>query len=411
MFKMKLKDFKDLDDADPLREKRDLFIIPEGMIYLDGNSLGVLPKATHDAISDMLQRQWGQDLIRSWNKNDWINAPCRIGDKIGRLIGAAEGQVVAADSTSINVFKSLSAASQLNFGRKVLLSETGNFPTDPYMMEGLATATGNRMIVELVKPSRIPDRLAPDVAVLLLTQTHYKSGKVWDMAEITHLAHEAGVLVIWDLSHSAGSIQVELDKCRVDFAVGCGYKFLNGGPGAPAYIYVAERHQSKIIPVLPGWMGHESPFSFKDIYAPGQGIKRFLCGTPGILGMCALEIGVDIFQSVDIGVLRTKSRQLGDLFISLVEENSMGFELASPREAEMRGSQVSIRHPGGYSIMQALIERGVIGDFRAPDIMRFGFTPLYTRYIDVWYAVSTLADIMSSNDWRDEKYALQPEVS
>ncbi len=408
---MTLEDIKALDAADPLRDKRDLFSIPEGVIYLDGNSLGVLPKATLDAMSDMLQRQWGQDLIRSWNKNDWINAPCRIGDKIGRLIGAAEGQVVAADSTSINVFKSLSAASQLNSGRKVLLSETGNFPTDPYMMEGLAAATGNRMIVELVKPSRIPDRLAPDVAALLLTQTHYKSGKVWDMAEITHLAHEAGVLIIWDLSHSAGAIQVELDKCRVDFAVGCGYKFLNGGPGAPAYIYVAERHQSKIMPVLPGWMGHESSFSFEDSYTPGQGIKRFMCGTPGILGMCALEMGVDIFQSVDMGLLRRKSRQLGDLFISLVEEKSMGFKLGSPRKADMRGSQVSIRHPGGYPIMQVLIERGVIGDFRAPDILRFGFTPLYTRYVDVWRAVSTLADIMNSNDWRDEKYAVQVEVT
>ena len=408
---MTLEDIKALDAADPLREKRDLFSIPEGVIYLDGNSLGVLPKATPDAMNDMLHRQWGQDLIRSWNSNDWINAPHRIGDKIGRLIGAAEGQVVAADSTSINVFKALSAASQLNSGRLVLLTETGNFPTDPYMMEGLASATGNRMIVELVEPSRIPDRLTPDVAVLLLTQIHYKSGEVWDMNEITHRAHEAGALVIWDLSHSAGAIPVELDKCKVDFAVGCGYKFLNGGPGAPAYIYVAERHQSKIMPVLPGWMGHASPFDFEDSYVPGQGIKRFLCGTPSILGMCALEIGVDIFQSVDMGVLRTKSRQLGDLFIYLVEKNCMGFELASPREADMRGSQVSIRHPGGYAIMQALIERGVIGDFRAPDLLRFGFTPLYTRYVDVWQAVSTLADIMNSNDWRDEKYAVQAEVT
>ena len=279
------------------------------------------------------------------------------------------------------------------------------------MMEGWATATGNRMIAELVEPSRILDRLAPDVAVLLLTQIHYKSGEVWDMAEITHRAHEAGVLVIWDISHSAGAIQVELDKCRVDFAVGCGYKFLNGGPGAPAYIYVAERHQSKVMPVLPGWMGHESPFSFEDSYTPGQGIKRFLCGTPGILGMCALENGVDIFQSVDMDALRTKSRQLGDLFIALVEENRMGFELASPRKADMRGSHVSIRHPCGYAIMQALIARGVIGDFRAPDILRFGLTPLYTRYVDVWKAVSTLADIMNSNDWRDEKYAVQVEVT
>ena len=262
---MMLKDIKALDAADPLREKRDLFSIPEGVIYLDGNSLGVLPKATPDAMSEMLERQWGQDLIRSWNKNDWINAPCRIGDKIGRLIGAAEGQVVAADSTSINIFKALSAASQINSERIVLLSETGNFPTDPYMMEGLSKATGSRMISELVDPSRILERLTPDVAVLLLTQIHYKSGEVCDMAKISHRAHEVGVLVIWDLSHSAGAIHVELDKCKVDFAVGCGYKFLNGGPGAPAYIYVAERHQSKVMPVLAGWMGHAVPFPLKTV--------------------------------------------------------------------------------------------------------------------------------------------------
>ena len=408
---MTLEDIKALDAADPLREKRDLFSIPEGVIYLDGNSLGALPKATPDAMNDMIHRQWGQDLIRSWNTNDWINAPRRIGDKIGRLIGATEGQVVAADSTSVNLFKALSAASQLNSGRSVLLSETGSFPTDPYMMEGLATASRVRLIPELVDPSRITDRLAPDIAVLLLTQIHYKSGEVWDMSEITRRAHEAGALVIWDLSHSAGAIPVELDECKVDFAVGCGYKYLNGGPGAPAYIYVAERHQSKVRPVLSGWMGHAAPFDFDDRYTPGKGMDRFLCGTPGILGMCALEIGVDIFQTVDMRVLRKKSRQLGDLFIDLVEKKCTGFELASPREADIRGSQVAIRHPDGYAIMQVLIERGVIGDFRAPDLLRFGFTPLYTRYIDVWQAVSTLADIMNSNDWRDEKYSVQAEVT
>ncbi|MBO6797879.1 kynureninase [Maricaulis sp.] len=409
---MTLDEINALDATDPLREMRDLFTIPDGVIYLDGNSLGVLPKATPDAMSDMIHRQWGQDLIRSWNSNDWINAPRRLGDKIGSLIGAAPGQVVAADSTSVNVFKALSAASQLNSDKSALLSETGNFPTDAYMMEGLASASGRQLSAELVERSQILERLTKgDVAALLLTQTHYKTGALWDMAEVTRRAHDVGALVIWDLSHSAGALPVELDACNADFAVGCGYKYLNGGPGAPAFIYVAERHQGKVMPALSGWMGHAAPFAFDDRYDAGKGIDRFLCGTPGILGMCALEVGLDIFADVDMAALRRKSQMLGDLFIKLVEENTSGFELASPRVAEHRGSQVSIRHRDGYAIMQALIDRGVIGDFRAPDILRFGFTPLYTRYSDVWTAVSELADVMNTNSWKDEKYTVRAAVT
>lgn len=409
---MTLDEIKALDAADPLRQTREVFSLPDGVTYLDGNSLGVLPKATPDAMNDMVHRQWGKDLIRSWNSNDWINAPRRLGDKIGKLIGAAPGQVVAADSTSVNVFKALSAASQLNSGKSVLLSENGNFPTDAYMMEGLASASGNRLHAELVERDHILDRLdRGDVAALLLTQTHYKTGALWDMADVTRRAHAAGALVIWDLSHSAGALPVELDACKADFAVGCGYKYLNGGPGAPAFIYVAQRHQGQVMPALSGWMGHAAPFAFDDQYDAGRGIDRFLCGTPGILGMCALEVGLDIFKEVDMAVVRKKSQQLGDLFIRLVEDHTSGFELASPRDAERRGSQVSIRHKDGYAIMQALIERGVIGDFRAPDILRFGFTPLYTRHVDVWTAVSELADIMNSNAWQDEKYAVRAAVT
>jgi len=409
---MTLDEIRTLDATDPLRKTRDLFTIPDGVIYLDGNSLGVLPKATPDAMSDMVHRQWGQDLIRSWNTNDWINAPRRLGDKIGRLIGAAPGQVVASDSTSVNVFKSLSAGSQLNPDKTVLLSEAGNFPTDAYMMEGLVSVSGNTLSAELVERDQLLERLSKgDIAVLLLTQTHYKTGELWDMAAVTRHAHEAGSIVVWDLSHSAGALPVELDACNADFAVGCGYKYLNGGPGAPAFIYVAERHQGKVMPALSGWMGHAAPFAFDDRYDAGQGIDRFLCGTPGILGMCALEVGLDIFADVDMGVLRKKSQTLGDLFIDLVAENTAGFELASPRDARQRGSQVSIRHRDGYAIMQALIDRGVVGDFRAPDILRFGFTPLYTRYSDVWNAVSELADIMNTQCWQDDKYAVRAAVT
>tara|TARA_R110002073_G_scaffold100147_5_gene228231 strand:- start:728 stop:1954 length:1227 start_codon:yes stop_codon:yes gene_type:complete len=408
---MDLHTIRELDAADPLRAFRDRFDLPEGVIYLDGNSLGALPGATAARMADVVSREWGQDLIRSWNSNHWIEAPRRLGGKIARLIGAGAHEVIAADSTSINVFKALSAAVQLRPDRTIILSETGNFPTDAYMMQGLAHLSGGRLKQKLLPADEIPAALDDQVAVLLLTQTHYKTGRLHDMAALTRAAHHAGALVIWDLSHSAGALPVELNACEADFAIGCGYKYLNGGPGAPAFIFCAERHHDHVFPALSGWFGHADPFAFDDTYQPGAGIERFQCGTPGILGMAALECGLDLMLEADMTTIRAKSQALGDLFIALSEECLTGFELASPFDAARRGSQVSIRHKHGYAIMQALIARGVIGDFRAPDILRFGFTPLYTRYEDVWLAIEALAEIMQTGEWREDRFATRAAVT
>lgn len=402
---------RDLDASDPLAPFRDEFELPDGVVYLDGNSLGPLPKTTRPRLNDVVSREWGQDLIRSWNSNDWINAPRRLGDKIATLIGANAGEVICGDTTSINVFKALSAAIQLNPDRQVLLSERGNFPTDAYMMEGLSALSRGHLEARLVDRSDVLNALDESIAVLLLTQTHYKSGELWDMADVTRAAQEKGVRVIWDLSHSAGAFPVDLNGCNADFAVGCGYKYLNGGPGAPAFIFVAQRHQERVFPALSGWLGHQAPFAFDDTYTPASGIDRFQCGTPGILGMAALECGLDLLLQADLQQIRNKSEALGDLFIKLVDENLTGFSLASPRLAAHRGSQVSIAHEDGYAIMQALIERGVIGDFRSPDILRFGFTPLYTRFEDVWRAVSEIRDIMQSGAWQDPRFAVKSAVT
>ncbi|MBR9827016.1 MAG: kynureninase, partial [Alphaproteobacteria bacterium] len=373
-----IDDIHDMDRDDPLAGFRSKFVLPNDIVYLDGNSLGALPSRTPERVHDVVQREWGEDLIRSWNKNHWIEAPRRLGDKIAHLVGADAGEVICADSTSINVFKALSAAAQLNSDRSLILSEQGNFPTDAYMMEGLAAVSAGRIQPQLVKRSDLLEALNEDVAALLLTHTHYKTGELWDMEAITRRAQEKGILVIWDLSHSAGALPVELNACGADFAVGCGYKYLNGGPGAPAFLFAAKRHHDKVYPALSGWLGHKAPFAFDDTYSPGDGIDRFQCGTPGILGMAALEVGLDLMLEADMQAVRKKSMALGDLFIKLVDENLTGFKTVSPRLAAHRGSQVSISHPDGYAIMQALIHRGVIGDFRAPDILRFGFTPLYT---------------------------------
>lgn len=405
-----LTDVREMDANDPLRDFRDRFQIAPGLVYLDGNSLGVLPKATPERLDDVVRREWGQDLIRSWNSNRWIEAPRRLGDKIARLIGADPGEVIAADSTSINVFKALSACLKLAPERSIILSETGNFPTDAYMMQGIAAMSGGRIEQRLVATADIEASLDEDVAALLLTHTHYKTGRMHDMAAITRAAHARGIPVIWDLSHSAGALPVDLNGCEADFAVGCGYKYLNGGPGAPAFIFAAKRHQH-VFPALSGWLGHKAPFAFEDNYEPADGIDRFQCGTPGILAMAALECGLDLMLEADMQAIRAKSSALGDLFIRLVEDHASGFTLVSPREAEMRGSQVSIRHDQGYAIMQALIARGVIGDFRAPDILRFGFTPLYTRYEDVWLAVEALASVMQSGEWQDDRFAVRAAVT
>ncbi len=401
----------ELDRDDPLAGFRERFDLPDGVIYLDGNSLGALPKHTAERVSDVVTREWGQDLIRSWNTNDWIEAPRRLGAKIAQLIGAKPDEVISADSTSVNIFKTLSAGLQLNSERHVLLSERGNFPTDAYMMEGLSAISGGRIEAKLVERDNVLGALDDQVAVLLLTHTHYKTGALWDMEAVTRLAHEKGALVIWDLSHSAGALPVSLNACNADFAVGCGYKYLNGGPGAPAFLFAASRHHDKVFPALSGWLGHKAPFAFYDAYEAGEGIDRFQCGTPGILGMAALECGLDLMLEADMAEIRAKSQALGDLFIKLVDENLTGFRIVSPRLAAHRGSQVAIAHEDGYAIMQALIERGVIGDFRAPDILRFGFTPLYTRYEDVWRAVLEISDIMQSGAWQDPRFQTRSAVT
>jgi kynureninase len=407
-----LDEARALDAADPLRAFRDRFDLPEGVIYLDGNSLGALPKATRARLRTAVDEEWGRELIRSWNTNDWIGAPARVGDKIAGLIGAKPGEVIVADSTSVNLFKLLAAALRARPGRKVILAEPGNFPTDLYVAQGVAELLGD-VEVRLASAASIADTIDEGVAVVMLTHVHYKSGARHDMAAITRRAHEAGALVLWDLSHSAGALEVDLNGAGADLAVGCGYKYLNGGPGAPAFLFVAERHQATMHSPLTGWMGHAAPFEFGDDYRAVDGIGRFLCGTPSVLAMLALEVGVDLAAEAGMPALAAKSRQLCTAFITAVEQacDGMGLTLVTSRDAAARGSQVSFVHPDAYPIMQALIERGVIGDFRAPDILRFGFTPLYVGFEDVWRAAETLEDLMTSGAWRAARFQERAKVT
>ena len=401
-----------LDAADPLAHFRDRFAIREGLIYLDGNSLGMLPKQTLARMQQTVSEEWGEGLITSWLGADWVNSPQRIGDKIARLIGAGPGEVIAGESTSINIFKALTAALSLQKGRSVLLSETTNFPTDNYMMQGLARFSGGALETREVAPDDVLGALNEDVAVLLLTQVHYKTARVRDMAAVTRAAHEVGALVVWDLSHSAGAIEVDLNGAEADFAVGCGYKFLNGGPGAPAYLFAAKRHQHAE-PVLSGWFGHARPFDFEGDYAPAPGIDRFQCGTPPVLGMVALEEGVDLMLEADMAEVRRKSVSLSELFVALVEERcgAFGFAFVCPPDSAQRGSQVAFAHPEAYAMMQALKARDVIGDFRAPDVMRFGLTPLYTSHADVAEAVERLRMICEKREWDRPEYRERAAVT
>lgn len=402
----------DLDARDPLRDFRAEFALRDGLIYLDGNSLGATPRASGPRLREVVSREWGEGLITSWLGAGWSNAPQRIGDKIAKLLGARPGEIVAADSTSVNLFKALTAALSLRPDRSVILSEATNFPTDVYMMQGIEAFSGGRLRAETVDPEAMLNRLDEDVGVLLLTQVHYKSGLVHNMAEVTREAHAKGILVVWDLSHSAGAIPVDLNAANADFAVGCGYKFLNGGPGAPAFIFVAERHQHAT-PVLSGWFGHAAPFAFEEDYRPAEGITRFLCGTPQVLGLAALECGVDLMLRADMAELRAKSLALGDLFIERMEQrcSEFGFALVSPGDPASRGSQVSYAHLHGYEIVQALKAREVIGDFRAPDILRFGLTPLYVRYADIVEAVERLREICLTRAWDRPEYRVRAVVT
>ena len=407
-----MSDVAELDASDPLRTFRDLFQLRDGLIYLDGNSLGAAPRAAAARVAEVVSQQWGEGLITSWLGADWSTAPQRIGDKIAALLGAGPDEIVATDSTSVNLFKALTAALSLRPERAVILSEATNFPTDVYMMQGIEAFSGGRVRAVTVAPEQVLDRLGDDVAVLLLTQVHYKTGLVRDMAEVTRQAHAKGVLVVWDLSHSAGAIPVDLNGTKADFAVGCGYKFLNGGPGAPAFIFAAERHHAAM-PVLSGWFGHASPFAFEEDYRPADGITRFLCGTPQVLGLAALECGIDLIARADMAQLRAKSLALGDLFIERMEARcgEFGFELISPREPALRGSQVSYAHPHGYEIVQALKAADVIGDFRAPDILRFGLTPLYLRYADMAEAAERLREICLTRAWDKPEYRTRAAVT
>jgi kynureninase len=402
-----------LDAADALAPFRDRFALPEGVTYLDGNSLGALPKATAARLAQVATEEWGQGLIRSWNSADWIGVPARVGAKIAGLIGAQPHEVVAADSTSVNLYKLIVAALTAQPGRTVVLSEPGNFPTDLYMIESAIGTLGGRHRLELASRETITSRITADTALVLLTHVHYKTAEVYDMAAITAAAHAHGALVLWDLSHSAGALPVDLNGCHADFAVGCGYKFLNGGPGAPAYLFVAERHHARVQSPLGGWMGHARPFAFVDQYEAGGGIARFLCGTPPVLAFAALEVGVDLHRETSLTALAQKSQALATLFISAVTATcaSFGVTLVGPTPGQPRGSHVSFAHPEGYAIMQALISRGVIGDFRAPDIMRFGLTPLYLRYADVVHAAAALHDVLVTDAWKNPAFQIRNAVT
>ena len=402
-----------LDAADPLAAWREQFALPHGVIYLDGNSLGPLPKATADVLDDVVRRQWGHDLITSWNKHGWVDLPQRLGAKIARLIGAHPHEVIVADSISVNLFKLVAAALGLRPGRRVVLSERGNFPTDLYVAQGLGDLLGERVELRLVSSAEIAAALDEDTALLMLTHVDYRTGRIHDMAQLTRAAHDAGTLVLWDLAHSAGALPVELHAAGADLAVGCGYKYLNGGPGAPAFLFVAECWHEQIRQPITGWFGHAGPFAFDPAYRPAAGITRFLAGTPPILSMKALETGVDMLLDVDPQELRQKSVGLTETFVRLIEErcSRFGFAIASPRSGEERGAQVALRHGEGYPIVQALIAQGVIGDFRAPDLLRFGFAPLYVRFVDVWDAVDALVTVMSGRIWDQPVYQQRAAVT
>ena len=403
---MRAGHIKSLDRADPLQSHREKFELPDGVIYLDGNSLGALPKSVPGRIAEVVNKQWGHSLISSWNKHEWITLPARVGSKIGGLIGAEDNSVVCADSTSVNLFKLLSAAVRLTSDRKIILSDTGNFPNDLYVIQGLIKQLGDNFELRLVEPEEISAALTEDVAVAVITEVDYRTGRRHNMADLTAKSKSTGIKVIWDLCHSAGAFPVDLEGCGAELAVGCSYKYLNGGPGAPAFLYVSPELQDNIHPPLSGWMGHCAPFNFDLDYRPAEGVSRNLCGTPGVIAMSALDTALDVWEDVDLQLVQQKSQKLFRLFADLVEElgPKTGLTLKTTFSESERGSQIAFAHPQGYAIMQALIDQGVIGDFRAPDILRFGLTPLYLSFEDIRRAVEILSNIMQSNSWDQPKY-------
>ncbi|MCX2864625.1 kynureninase [Paucibacter sp. PLA-PC-4] len=427
------------DVADPLRGLKQQFDLPAGVIYLDGNSLGVLPKATAARVQEVIAQEWGQDLIKSWNTADWMHLPERVGDKIARLVGAAPGELIVADSTSLNLYKVLAAAIRIGQAdspqRKLIVSERSNFPTDLYIAESLCAQHG--LTLKLVDGvDEIPSTLNADLAVLMLTEVNYRTGYRHDMAALTAAAQAAGALTVWDLAHSAGSVPVDLNGANADFAIGCGYKYLNGGPGAPAFVWVHPRHTDRFWQPLSGWMGHAAPFQFTPGYQPAPGVRRYVCGTPSVIATSALECGVDTVLAAEplggMAALREKSLALTEAFAALAEQRcgaksdkDLGVYVVSPREAARRGSQVclALKAPleqAGYAVIQALIARGVIGDFRAgdparldqvPHILRFGFTPLYIGFAEVWDAIEQLRQVLASGEWREARFNAKAAVT
>ena len=400
---------REFDAADPLGRFRDEFHLPEGVIYLDGNSLGCLPRATPAAMSRAIEEEWGEGLIRSWNEAGWFEMGSRVGAKIAPLIGAQPHEVIACDTVSANLFKLIAAALEMRPGRKVILSEPGNFPTDIYMIQGLE----RQGLAEqrLAPREELLDALDEEVALLMLTHAHYKTGELFDMAALTQAAHEAGALVLWDLSHSTGALPVDLNAVHADFATGCGYKYLCGGPGAPAFAFVAERHLAYLKQPLTGWFGHARPFAFSDTYEAAPGIEQLQCGTSPVLGLTALEVGVDLIAQIGVNRLHAKSQALSEFFLECVVAQGLDLDLVSPNKSGARGSQLSFRHPEAYAICQALIARGVIGDFRDPDILRLGFAPAYLRFEDMAEAARHLTEVIRSGEWEKDAFRKRAAVT
>ena len=411
--RLSFDEVQQLDQKDPLRHKRAEFSIPEGLIYLDGNSLGVLPKAVKERVASVVETEWGNSLIRAWNTHQWMDLPGKVGDKIAQLVGAEPSAVISADTTSLNVAKAVSAGLALNPARRVILTDNGNFPTDVYMAQGVADTLGKGHHLKIVDPEDVYEALDETIAVMMITQVDYRTGRRHDMRRLTERAHAVGAIAIWDLAHSAGAFEVDLAGSNVDLAVGCTYKYLNGGPGSPAFIYVAPRHQAHIKPMLSGWIGHKAPFEFELEYKPADGTQRMNVGTPPVLALSALDTALDAWTGVDMAQVRLKSIQLCELFIAEVEArcSQYGLKLASPRSAEARGSQVSFRCPEGYAVMQALIANQVIGDFRAPDIIRFGFTPLYVSHTDVYRAAEILENVLETKCWQAPEFMQKEKVT
>jgi kynureninase len=401
----------ELDARDPLAGVRDRFTVPDGLVYLDGNSLGALPVAVPAVVDDVVHRQWGRDLITSWNEHDWWDAPRRVGALVARLVGAGDDEVIVADSTSVDLFKVLVAAARLRPGRRTLVIEPGNFPADLYIADSVAELLG--LTVRRVDPRDVGAVLDEDVAVVSFAQVDYRTGRAYDMAGITAAVHDAGALMVWDLSHSAGAMPVALGDCDVDFAVGCGYKYLNGGPGAPAYVMASRRHHATMRSPLTGWTGHARPFAMEGTYEPAPGIDRMRCGTPPVLSLLALESALGAFDGLSMADVRVRSLSLTRLFVALADDvlAPFGFHVVTPRADDERGSQVSLTHPSAYGVVQALIARGVVGDFRHPDVVRLGFAPLYVRHTEVVTAVEQVVAVMEAGEERDPRYAVQSTVT